>query len=72
LKSKGFTTLAVIDPEIHPQQEVRAIVGVFEGEINIYEKKTKEGFRRYLMIKKMLNQKYQENELLLKKEKLET
>jgi len=68
LKSRGFTTLAVIDPEIHPQQEVRAIVGVFEGEINIYKK----GPEKSLKIEKMTNQKYSESELPLKKERLET
>lgn len=66
LKSRGFATLAVIDPEIHPQQEVRAIVGVFEGEINIYKKES----GKFLKIEKMLNQKYLENEIPLRKEKL--
>jgi len=69
LKSKGFTTLAVLDPEIHPQQEVRAIVGIFEGEINIYDKKTEEGLKKYLRIKKMTSQKYSENEMLLRKDR---
>jgi tetratricopeptide (TPR) repeat protein/KaiC/GvpD/RAD55 family RecA-like ATPase len=70
LKSRGFTTLAVMDSEIHPQQEVRAIVGVFEGEINIYEKKTEEGPRKFLKIKKLTNQEYLDSELPLKKGKL--
>jgi tetratricopeptide (TPR) repeat protein len=71
LKSKGFTTLAVLDPEIHSQQEVRAIVGVFEGEINIHDKETKEGLKKHLKIRKMTNQKYSESELRLSKEKLQ-
>ena len=69
LKSKGFTTLAVMDPEIHLQKEVRAIVGIFEGEINIYDKETKEGLKKHLKIKKMTSQKYSENELPLRKER---
>jgi tetratricopeptide (TPR) repeat protein len=68
LRSEGFTTLAVIDPEMHPPQEVRAILDLFEGEINIYEKETEKGAGRYLKIKKMSNQKYLQNELPLKKE----
>jgi len=72
LRSKGFTTLAVMDPGMHSPQEVRAVLDLFEGEINIYEKETEKGPRKYLNVRKMLNQKYQENELLLKKEKLET
>ena len=70
LKSKGFTTLAVLDPEIHPQQEVRAIAGIFEGEINIHDKETKEGLQRFMKIKKMAKQEYSDSELPLRKEKL--
>ncbi len=72
LRSKGFTTLAVMDPQMHPQQEVRAILGLFEGEINIYEKETTKGPKKYLKIKKMTNQKYLENELPLRKEILKS
>jgi KaiC/GvpD/RAD55 family RecA-like ATPase len=70
LQSEGFTTLAVMDPEIHPQEEVRAISGLFEGEINIHEKETEKGLEKFLKIRKMSNQKYLEDELLLKKEQL--
>jgi len=71
LKSKGFTTLAVIDPEIHPRQEVRAIVGVFEGEISVYEKETEKGLQKFLKIEKMINQEYSKSELPLQEEKLQ-
>jgi len=65
LKSSGFTTLVVLDHEIHPQQEVRAVAGVFDGEIRI----TKRGSEKLLKVEKMTNQKYDERELLLGKEK---
>jgi len=71
LKSKGFTTLAIIDPEMHPPQEVRAILDLFEGEINIHKKKTKKGLEKFLKIEKMYNQRYLETELRLEKEKLQ-
>jgi tetratricopeptide (TPR) repeat protein/KaiC/GvpD/RAD55 family RecA-like ATPase len=71
LKSKDFTTLAVMDPEMHPSQEVRAILDLFDGEISIFKKETEEGPGKYLKIQKMSNQKYLENELLLKKEDLQ-
>jgi hypothetical protein len=29
LKSKGFTTIAVINQEMHPAEEVQAITGLF-------------------------------------------
>ena len=72
LKSRGFTTLAVVNPKMHPSEEAHAILDLFEGEINIYEKETKKGLEKFLKIKKMYKQRYSENEILLKKEKLET
>ncbi len=67
LKSTGFTTLAVVDPQMHPSEELHAILGLFEGEISVYEKEIGRGLRKYLKIKKMNNHKYLEEELLLSK-----
>ncbi|MGD8505409.1 MAG: tetratricopeptide repeat protein [Candidatus Bathyarchaeota archaeon] len=66
LKSRGFTILAIMDPEMHAPQEVRAILDVFDGEINIHRK----GTGKALKIEKMINQEYLDSELPLKKEKL--
>jgi KaiC/GvpD/RAD55 family RecA-like ATPase/tetratricopeptide (TPR) repeat protein len=71
MRSRGFITLAVMNPYMHPSEEVHAILGLFEGEINIYEKETEKGPEKALRIKKMYNQKYLANELPLKKERLE-
>ncbi|MGD0450305.1 MAG: BREX system ATP-binding domain-containing protein [Candidatus Bathyarchaeia archaeon] len=70
LKSKGFTTLGVIDPGMHPAEETQAITGLFDGEIRITEKETATGLVKSLRIRKMTNQRYSENELVLTKEKL--
>ncbi len=53
LKSTGFTTLSVIDPQIHAPEELHAIVGLFEGEISICESETGKGPQRSLKIKRM-------------------
>jgi KaiC/GvpD/RAD55 family RecA-like ATPase len=68
LTSTGFTILAVVDPQMHPPEELHAILGLFDGEINIYEKETEKGLGRFLKIKRMSDQKYLETELLLKKD----
>jgi KaiC/GvpD/RAD55 family RecA-like ATPase len=68
LKSNGFTALAVVDPQMHPPEELHAILGLFDGEINIYEKETETGLGRFLKIKRMSDQKYLETELLLRKD----
>jgi hypothetical protein len=70
LKSRGFTTLAVMNPYMHPSEEVQAIQDIFDGEISIYEKETQRGPNKLLRIKKMLNQRYLDNELVIKKERI--
>jgi len=72
LKSRGFTTLAVMNPHMHSPQEVHAILGLFEGEINIFEKETEKGLEKFLKIRKMYNQRYLESKMPLRKEKLKT
>ncbi len=72
LRSKGFTTLAVVNPHMHPQEEVQAILGLFEGEIKISEKETERGIEKILRIRKLDNQRYLENELTLTRERLES
>jgi KaiC/GvpD/RAD55 family RecA-like ATPase len=71
LKSRGFTTLAVMNPHMHSPQEVHAILDLFDGEIDIYKKKTQKGLKRFLRIEKMYDQEYLETELSLKKERIQ-
>jgi len=71
LRSRGFTSLAVVNPLMHPPQDVHAILGLFEGEISINERETKRGFEKFLKIRKLYNQRYIEDELVLRKESLE-
>ena len=67
LKSKGFTILGVIDPQMHPPEELQSIVGIFDGEIRVTEKETPEGIKQTLRVRKLLNQKYLEKEIILTK-----
>jgi KaiC/GvpD/RAD55 family RecA-like ATPase len=67
LKSEGFTILAVVDARMHPPEELYAILGLFDGEINVHEKETDKGSGKYLKVQKMSNQKYMEDEIILKR-----
>ena len=71
LKSKGFTTMAVLNPRMHPSEEAIAIQDLFDGEISMYEKETRKGPEKFLRVKKMFNQKYLDNELPVRKERLQ-
>jgi hypothetical protein len=57
---------------MHPLEDFEAILGVFDGEIRISEKETSGGSRQSLRIRKLYNQKYLENEIILTKESLST
>ncbi len=72
LRARKFTTLAVVNPLMHPLQDVQAILGLFEGEIAIYDEKTKGRSQKFLKIKRLYNQKYLDTPLPLKKETLGT
>ena len=65
LYSEGFTVLAVINPKMHPSEDVQAILGLFDGEINIRERETVKELQRFIKIKRMSNQKYLKNEIVL-------
>jgi hypothetical protein len=54
---------------MHLSEELYAILGLFEGEINIYEKETEKGVGKFLKIRRMSDQKYLEDELLLTRER---
>lgn len=65
LKSSGFTTLVMLDPKLHPPEELYAILTLFEGEISIREEETVEGMGRFLRVKRMKNQKFLKEEVPL-------
>jgi predicted transcriptional regulator len=67
LKSRGFTTLAVMNPHMHALQEAHAIIDLFEGEINIFEKESTDGVEKLVKVKKLYNQRYLEFEMPLSK-----
>jgi KaiC/GvpD/RAD55 family RecA-like ATPase len=64
LKSKGFTTLATIDPAMHPADEAQAVLSLFNGEIRLTEKEDKSQ-QKYLRITKLLNQNYLKDEIIM-------
>lgn len=71
LRSKGFTTLAVVNPHMHTSEQLHAILDLFDGEISIYEKGEKDPMK-FLRIRKMIRQRYLESELPLRKIRLMT
>ncbi|MGB9134511.1 MAG: ATPase domain-containing protein [Candidatus Bathyarchaeia archaeon] len=68
LKSKGFTILAVVNPQMHNTEEVQAVIDVFDGEIRVYEKAE----QKLMQIRRMYEQEYIAEEMPLRKDRLST
>ena len=69
-KAEGFTIVATLNPLSISNEEVQAVVDLFDGVIEIFEKELKERARRFVVVKKMYGKNYSESELLLDKAKL--
>jgi KaiC/GvpD/RAD55 family RecA-like ATPase len=70
LQENGFTILTLIDPLMHNNEQVQAILSLFEGEIHLSEMETEKDVENNLRIRRLKNHRYLNNEITLKKEKL--
>ena len=61
LRSKNITTLAVVNPHMHADEEVQAVVGLFDGNLEIVEEEGKKS----LLVKWMHGINVTEKELSL-------
>ena len=69
LISKGFTVLAVFDVGMHPADEANAVLGLFDGEISLFEIVDEVRCRKSLRVRKLGNKDYIENPICLTKQK---
>ena len=58
LGSKGFTMLAVIDPEMHLPDQSKVVINLFDGEISITQTKDPLECKTSICIEKLRNQDY--------------
>jgi len=65
MQSKGFTMLAVVNPDIHPHDQARAIIDLFDGEINLTETEDPLECRKSIRVRKLRNQDYIKNPICL-------
>ncbi len=65
LRSKSITTLALLNPYMHAEEEVQAVVDLFDGNLEIIEKDVKGQLQKFLRIKWMHGITATEPEFLL-------
>jgi KaiC/GvpD/RAD55 family RecA-like ATPase len=65
-KQLKITTLSTIDPGMHSSDVTRIIIDLFDGHINLVEKRVDDRIEKKLKIKRLYNKKYQNKDLELK------
>jgi KaiC/GvpD/RAD55 family RecA-like ATPase len=65
-RDNGFTTLAVIDPTMHPPDQANAVLSLFDGEISILREETKAGAEKFLRIRRLQKKDYIKNSIPIK------
>ncbi len=53
VRTKGITTLTVLNPYMHSGEEVQAVVDLFDGNLEIFEKDVEGSLRKFLRVKWM-------------------
>ena len=61
LISKGFTVLAVLNPLMHTSEELNSVLGLFEGELDLFQSEDPLQCRTSISVKKLRNQDYIKN-----------
>jgi tetratricopeptide (TPR) repeat protein len=51
LRSRGITTLAVLNPYMHSPEEVQAVVDLFDGNLEVVEREVEDQLRKVLRIR---------------------
>jgi KaiC/GvpD/RAD55 family RecA-like ATPase len=69
-KHRNVTSISTLDPEMHSRDEARTIIDLFDGHMEISEKKVNDELRKVLTIKRLYNKKYLERDLYLSRENL--
>jgi len=66
MASKCFTILAVMDPEMHPSDQSKAVLNLFDGEISIIQSDDPLDCKKSILVKKLRNQDYIKNPICLR------
>ena len=70
MKARGFTILGVLNPGMHPPEDIQAMLELFDGHISIEERESDGGPRRLAMVRKMYAYGYDSSEVELDRDVL--
>jgi len=65
MSSKGFTTMVLMNPQMHPPDQIAAVLDLFDGEISLLQTEEPLECRKSLRVRKLRNQDYIKNPICL-------
>ncbi|HVO85927.1 MAG TPA: ATPase domain-containing protein [Candidatus Eisenbacteria bacterium] len=63
LRAHGFTTLAVLNPQMHSSQDIQAVLDIFDGEISLRERETRKGTQKLLAVVRLSGERHLKSEI---------
>jgi len=70
-KHGNFTIVAIMNPYMHSKEEIQALLDIFDGQIELYEKETSSSITQIFMrVKRMNNTEYSNREVSFSSEEL--
>lgn len=71
LQEWDFTVLGAFNPSLHSKEDVEGLTDIFNGYLEVSDKELEGTTRKVIIARKMLQLKYADKELLLRKESIE-
>jgi len=69
-KVKNFTVLAMLNPHMHSTAECQALLDLFDGQIDIFEKESQGATSMCMRVKRLKNSRYSTRETILIRENM--
>jgi len=70
MRSNNMTTIMILNSQMHSKEDLESILGLFDGQIDVWEQGMREIARKQLKVKRMYRHVYADQSIPLEKSKL--
>jgi KaiC/GvpD/RAD55 family RecA-like ATPase len=67
MKSKSVTMLAIVNPQMHSSEDLESMVGLFDGQISLWEEMTAGTVQKLIRVRRMYRERYSDKSLPISK-----
>ena len=70
MRSNSMTTIMILNSQMHSKEDLESILGLFDGQIDVWEQGMREVARKQLKVKRMYRHVYDDQSIALEKSEL--